>query len=140
MGAALVIVLIALGSLAAGVLVGRYYVPDDRQLRRSARHGRAYLRALSEALGRDPEAALAELRAVVEENIEDPEPYKRALSLDPGHANARAALERLEARTEDRAYRVRWLVAAGGVLVAMVVALILFVGRRRPRSRRAMRA
>jgi lipopolysaccharide biosynthesis regulator YciM len=75
MGAALLFALIGLGGLTVGVLVGRYYVPDDRQLRRSARHGRAYLRALSESLGRDPEAALAELRAVVEENVEDPEPY-----------------------------------------------------------------
>jgi tetratricopeptide (TPR) repeat protein len=86
------------------------------------------------------EMAYLEGEALRLRGIEDPEPFKRALSLDPGHANARAALERLEARTEDRAYRVRWLVAAGGVLVAMVVALILFVGRRRPRSRRAMRA
>lgn len=75
MGAALVLVLIGLGGLAAGLLVGRYYVPDDRQLRRSARHGRAYLRALAEALARDSEAALAELREVVEENVDDPEPY-----------------------------------------------------------------
>lgn len=75
MGAALVLVLIGLGGLAVGLLVGRYYVPDDRQLRRSARHGRAYLRALAEALARDSEAALAELRKVVEENVDDPEPY-----------------------------------------------------------------
>ena len=32
MGAALVLLLVGLGALAAGVLIGRYYVPDDRQL------------------------------------------------------------------------------------------------------------
>ena len=53
MGAALIVILVALGALAAGVLIGRYYVPDDRVLRRSVRHGRAYLRALSHHIARD---------------------------------------------------------------------------------------
>src|SRR5205814_1879556 len=47
MGAALVLLLVGLGALAAGVLIGRYYLPDDRQLRRTARHSRAYMRALA---------------------------------------------------------------------------------------------
>jgi lipopolysaccharide biosynthesis regulator YciM len=76
MATALVLTLLGLTALAVGVLIGRYYVPDDRNLRRSASHGRSYLRALSHVLARDPEAALVELRGVVEEeNIEDPEPY-----------------------------------------------------------------
>jgi len=75
MGAALVLLLVALGAMAAGVLIGRYYVPDDRQLRRTARHSRAYMRALSHLVARDYETVMAELRAVVEENIEDVEPY-----------------------------------------------------------------
>jgi lipopolysaccharide biosynthesis regulator YciM len=75
MGAALVLLLVALGAMAAGVLIGRYYVPDDRQLRRTARHSRAYMRALSHLIARDHEAVMAELRAVVEENVEDTEPY-----------------------------------------------------------------
>ena len=75
MGAALVLLLVGLGALAAGVLIGRYYVPDDRQLRRTARHGRAYMRALSHLVGRDHEAAVAELRTVVEESVDDVEPY-----------------------------------------------------------------
>jgi len=75
MGAALVLLLVALGAMAAGVLIGRYYVPDDRQLRRTARHSRAYMRALSHLLARDHAAVMAELRAVVEENVEDSEPY-----------------------------------------------------------------
>ena len=75
MGAALVLLLVALGAMAAGVLIGRYYVPDDRQLRRTARHSRAYMRALSHLIARDHETVMAELRAVVEENVEDAEPY-----------------------------------------------------------------
>lgn len=75
MGAALVVLLIALGALAAGVLIGRYYVPDDRLLRRAARHGKAYLRALSHHIARDHDTVIAELRKVVDDNVEDSEPY-----------------------------------------------------------------
>ncbi|HUJ63494.1 MAG TPA: hypothetical protein VLX92_33575 [Kofleriaceae bacterium] len=75
MGAALVLLLVAFGAMAAGVLIGRYYVPDDRQLRRTARHSRAYMRAVSHLIARDHETVIKELRSVVEENIEDVEPY-----------------------------------------------------------------
>jgi len=75
MGAALVLLLVAIGALAGGVLVGRYYVPDDRQLRRTARHSRAYMRALSHLIARDHDTAVSELRTVVEENVDDVEPY-----------------------------------------------------------------
>jgi lipopolysaccharide biosynthesis regulator YciM len=75
MGAALVLLLVGLGAMAAGVLIGRYYVPDDRQLRRTARHSRAYMRALSHLIARDYDTVVNELRNVVEENIDDVEPY-----------------------------------------------------------------
>jgi len=75
MGAALVLLLVGLGAMAAGVLIGRYYVPDDRQLRRTARHARSYMRAVSHLIARDTETVVDELRAVVEENIDDVEPY-----------------------------------------------------------------
>ena len=75
MGAALIIILVGLGALAAGVLIGRYYVPDDRQLRRTARHSRAYMRALSHLIARDHDTVVSELRTVVEENVDDVEPY-----------------------------------------------------------------
>src|SRR5689334_16397724 len=75
MGAALVLLLVGLGCMAAGVLIGRYYVPDDRQLRRTARHARSYMKALSFLIARDHETVVNELRGVVEENIEDVEPY-----------------------------------------------------------------
>jgi lipopolysaccharide biosynthesis regulator YciM len=75
MGAAIVLLLVGLGCMAAGVLIGRYYVPDDRQLRRTARHARSYMKALSFLIARDHETVVNELRTVVEENIEDVEPY-----------------------------------------------------------------
>src|SRR5262245_47663466 len=75
MGAALVLLLVGLGAMAAGVLIGRYYVPDDRQLRRTARHSRAYMRALSHLIARDHDTVVSELRTVVEENVDDIEPY-----------------------------------------------------------------
>jgi len=75
MGAALILLLVGLGAMAAGVLIGRYYVPDDRQLRRTARHGRAYMRALSHLIARDHDTVVSELRTVVEENVDDVEPY-----------------------------------------------------------------
>ena len=75
MGAALVLLLVGLGAMAAGVLIGRYYVPDDRQLRRTARHSKAYMRALSHLIARDHDTVVSELRTVVEENVEDAEPY-----------------------------------------------------------------
>ncbi len=75
MGAALVLLLVGLGAIAAGVLIGRYYVPDDRQLRRTARHSRAYMRALAHLIARDHDTVVSELRMVVEENVDDVEPY-----------------------------------------------------------------
>jgi len=75
MGAALVLLLVGLGAMAAGVLIGRYYVPDDRQLRRTARHARSYMRAISHLIARDHDTVIDELKTVVEENIDDVEPY-----------------------------------------------------------------
>ena len=75
MGAAIVLLLVGFGCMAAGVLIGRYYVPDDRQLRRTARHARSYMKALSFLIARDHDTVIDELRTVVEENVEDVEPY-----------------------------------------------------------------
>ncbi|MEZ4359465.1 MAG: hypothetical protein R3B48_04740 [Kofleriaceae bacterium] len=117
MGTALWLLLLGLGTLAIGLVVGRYYVPDDRQLRRTARHGRAYLRALSEVLARDSEAALAELREVVEDNIEDPDPYfaMAALFRSRGeHERAIRVHQALALRERDRKrLRVRALYELG---------------------------
>src|SRR5215510_3274782 len=91
MGAALVLLLVGLGAMAAGVLIGRYYVPDDRQLRRTARHSRAYMRALSHLVARDYETVMAVLRA--RRDVSQP---RRARARDPrapgaGGARARPA-------------------------------------------------
>ncbi len=75
LGAAVILFLLGFGALAAGTLIGRYYVPDDRNLRRSARHGKAYMRAVNHLLARDRDAAIEELKSVVQENVEDIEPY-----------------------------------------------------------------
>lgn len=75
MGTTLVLAIVGLAILAAGVLIGRYYVPDDRALKRSARHADAYMRAIDHLLARDRDAAINELRAVVAENVNKIEPY-----------------------------------------------------------------
>jgi len=66
---------LAFGGIAAGILVGRYYVPDDRALRRTARHAQSYVKALNLLLARDRDGAVDELVAVVAENVDDVEPY-----------------------------------------------------------------
>ncbi len=75
MGAAVLVVLAVLGALAIGLLLGRYYVPDDRMLRRTARQSRTYMRTVMHLIARDRDAAIVELRKVVEENVDDIEPY-----------------------------------------------------------------
>lgn len=105
MGAALVLLLVGLGALAAGVLIGRYYVPDDRQLRRTARHSRAYMRALSHLIARDHDTAIAELRGVVEESVDDVEPYFALGAMFRGkgeHERAIRVHQALAVRERDR--------------------------------------
>jgi len=67
--------LIAVASLAIGVLLGRYYVPDDRALQRAAGHGKSYIKAINHLVGRNRDAAITELLAVVEDDVEELEPY-----------------------------------------------------------------
>lgn len=75
MGAGLLLLLVGLGVLSIGILIGRYYVPDDRRLKRTARHARSYMLAINHLLARDRDRAIDELRAVVEEDVEQLEPY-----------------------------------------------------------------
>ncbi len=67
--------LIAIASLAIGVLLGRYYVPDDRALKRAAGHGKTYIKAINHLVGRDRDAAIDELLEVVEDDVDDLDPY-----------------------------------------------------------------
>ncbi|AKU93485.1 hypothetical protein AKJ09_00149 [Labilithrix luteola] len=69
--------------------------------------------------------------------IKDTEAFKRALSLDPGHAKARVELDRLETVHADREDRTRLFGAAGALFLATVLGLVLLTGRRAPRSARA---
>ncbi len=81
----------------------------------------------------------AELAVMDGEDLEargivDREPYERAISLDPGNAKARAALDRIDRGShdnEDRARKWTWAALAGG---AFLVLLVLFA--RVPRKRR----
>lgn len=90
--AALLILLIALGALAVGVLVGRYYVPDDRALKRRARHAQHYLRALSHHIARDHDTVVTELRKVVDDNVDDSEPYFALAALFRGRGEHERAV------------------------------------------------
>jgi len=72
---AVLLLVLGLGALAAGILVGRYYVPDDRALRRTARHAQSYVKAINRLLERDRDGAVDELVGVVAENVDDVEPY-----------------------------------------------------------------
>jgi lipopolysaccharide biosynthesis regulator YciM len=74
-GALVLLLAIGIGGLAAGILVGRYYVPDDRALKRSARHAEAYARTINLLLARDRDGAVEQLVEVVGENVDDVEPY-----------------------------------------------------------------
>jgi lipopolysaccharide assembly protein B len=80
MSTALIVALIGLGILAAGFLIGRYYLPDDRLLKRQARRAEVYIRTVNHLLiddrGAALDAAMGELRELVRsENVEDIEPY-----------------------------------------------------------------
>jgi lipopolysaccharide assembly protein B len=68
-------VLCGVGLLVLGALLGRYYVPDMRLVKRAARQGKTYARALTYVLGEDHDRATTELGKVVEEDVSDVEPY-----------------------------------------------------------------
>jgi tetratricopeptide (TPR) repeat protein len=81
----------------------------------------------------EAEIAYLEGKELLARGIADVEPFKRALTLDPGHEKARAELTRLEANIEERQERVRAFAAASAVIVVALVGILLFAGRRRPR-------
>jgi lipopolysaccharide biosynthesis regulator YciM len=75
MSAALTLALVGLLALLIGLLIGRYYVPDNRQLARTARQADAYARAINHVLDDQRDAAVAELERIVDEDTDDLEPY-----------------------------------------------------------------
>lgn len=79
------------------------------------------------------EIAYLEGKDLLARGIADTEPFKRALTLDPAHAKARAELDKLESNVEDRSSRTHAVAGAGGVLLLAVIGILLFGGRRRAR-------
>lgn len=71
----LILVGVGAGVLVLGVLLGRYYVPDTRPLRRAAKEGAMYIRGLNHILAHDNDAAIAELTRAVSENTGTVETY-----------------------------------------------------------------
>ncbi|MCA9664825.1 MAG: hypothetical protein KC503_04530 [Myxococcales bacterium] len=61
--------------LLVGALLGRYYVPDRRPLKRAAEEGRAYVRGLVEALDGDAKAAIDEISKALRGNTDTLEAY-----------------------------------------------------------------
>jgi tetratricopeptide (TPR) repeat protein len=86
----------------------------------------------------EAEIAYLEGKELLGRGVADVEPFKRALTLDPGHEKARAELNRLESNVEERQERVRAFAAAGAVVIVALVGILLFGGRRRA-ARRAAR-
>lgn len=85
----------------------------------------------------EAEIAYLEGKELLGRGIADVEPFKRALTLDPGHAKARAELERLDANVNEHETRLRSFAAAGAVVLVALVGIILFGGRRTRRVARA---
>jgi lipopolysaccharide biosynthesis regulator YciM len=69
------VVVVSAATLALGIYIGRYYVPDDRALHRAVRHARAYSRAIQHILSRNHDGAITELKNAVAEDESDLEPY-----------------------------------------------------------------
>ncbi|MFH2009611.1 MAG: tetratricopeptide repeat protein [bacterium] len=72
-----VLVIVSAGAvvLVVGLLLGRYYVPDNRPLKRAAKEGALYIRGLNHVLSHDNDAAIAELTRAVSENTSTVDTY-----------------------------------------------------------------
>jgi hypothetical protein len=81
------------------------------------------------------EIAYLEGKELLARGIADTQSFRRAITLDPANARARAELDRLETDAEERQNRLRRWSAAGAVMAAAVAFVILFGGRRpKPRD------
>jgi hypothetical protein len=80
------------------------------------------------------EVAYLDGKDLLARGISDPEPFKRALSLDPTHERARTELSRIETTIEERQSRLRWFAAAAAFVIVAILGLIVFGGRRQPRT------
>jgi Tfp pilus assembly protein PilF len=84
------------------------------------------------------ESALAVLEGkdLHDRGVNDEEPFRRALKLDPGNAKAQAEIARIEEAEVGRDQRWRRRVIEGSGALVLLCGLILFVGPRRRRQRR----
>ncbi|MBX3226017.1 MAG: tetratricopeptide repeat protein [Labilithrix sp.] len=81
----------------------------------------------------EAEIAYLEGKELQGRGVADPEPFKRALSLDPTHAKARAELNRLDTNADERDARFRAFAAAAAVILVALTGILLFGGRKKPR-------
>jgi tetratricopeptide (TPR) repeat protein len=77
------------------------------------------------------EIAFLEAEALRDRGVVDEVLFRRAATLDPTNARARAALDQIESDAADRKRRIRRASEIGGAVALLVVSLVLFVGRRR---------
>ena len=85
------------------------------------------------------EIAYLEGKNLEARGITDPEPFRRALAADPTHIKARDELTRIDGAADEHKGRIRNFAAAGAAVVVAMIGLILFGGRRRPRTPRIPR-
>ncbi len=85
----------------------------------------------------EAEIAFLEGKDLQARGIADTEPFRRALTLDPGHPKARAELDRLEAASDQKADHTRRYAAAGALLALGLAGIFLFSGKAPRRVRRA---
>jgi tetratricopeptide (TPR) repeat protein len=81
----------------------------------------------------EAEIAYLEGKELQGRGVADPEPFKRALALDPTHEKARAELDRLDTNADERDSRFRSFAAAAAVIIVALAGIILFGGRKKPR-------
>ena len=83
----------------------------------------------------EAEIAYLEGKELQGRGVADPEPFKRALSLDPTHEKSRAELRRLDTNADERDARFRSFAAAGAVVVVALAGIMLFGGTRKSKRR-----
>jgi tetratricopeptide (TPR) repeat protein len=81
----------------------------------------------------EAEIAYLEGKELQGRGVADPEPFKRALQLDPTHEKARAELNRLDTNAEERDTKLRSFAAGAAVIVVALTGIMLFGGKRRKR-------
>lgn len=85
------------------------------------------------------EIAYLEGKELLGRGLADPEPFRRALTLDPAHDKARLELTRIETASAERSDRVRTAAGVAALVLAAIIGVVLFA-LRRPAPRTAPRS